>query len=69
MILTEGFKLIKTYGALALGRLNTTGVEHMITLEKPNLLLIPLKVEPKLAEVTAVSLFDNPHATVHIKLV
>ena len=44
-------------------------MEDMVALEQPNLLLIPLKVEPKLAEVTAVSLFDDPHASVHIKLV
>ena len=54
MILTERFKLIEADCALALGRLDAARVEDVIAFEKPDFLLVPLKVEFQLAVVAPI---------------
>ena len=43
-------------------------MEDVVTFEKPNLLPVLLKVEPEIAKVAPVSLLNDSHAAVHIKL-
>ena len=58
LVLTESLQLIKADCALALRRLDAARVENMVALEKPDLLLVPFKVELELA-VVATILFVN----------
>ena len=43
-------------------------MEDVVTLEQPNLLPVPLKVEPEFAKIAPISLFNDSHAAVRIKL-
>ena len=59
LTLTEGLKFVEADGALALRCLDAARVEDMVTLEEPNLLLVPLEVEAQFAAVASVWLVDH----------
>lgn len=52
--LTKSIKFIEAYSTLAIRGLDTCGVEDVIALEKPNLLLVPLCVETYFAKIASI---------------